>query len=358
MPAANPNPNPNIVAQLVLGPIQTASRNAREGRANRWVEVEDVIHSSTFDDGVAPFSEQFLRGMSEPELGHWHVVAKVDGVIRGVAAVDPSSASVEVAVHPAVRHLGVGHALGRAVRAHAAAVGLGQRDITNGTVGLTWWAHGDLPAARKASQAAGAVKVRELLVMDLPLAKLEQLVAELPDVLPESFRTEVLLADWVESAAMMDPSFVDESWLEVNNEAFDWHPEQGGWDRDTLNFARKASWFDPHGVLLAWDKASIDTDHPRLLGFHWTKLRRDGDRPDDLLVGEVYVIGLAAAARGKGWGRALTAAGIKYLADKGAKTVELYVEGDNTAAIAAYEALGFTVTERHTAWKVPPAAEV
>lgn len=345
---------PNIVIQLVLGPIAGSARDAFKGAADRWIEVEDVIHRSTHADGVSPFSEQFLRGMAEPELGHWHVLARVNGRVSGVAAVDPRAAAVEMAVHPHVRRMGIGSSLVRAVRAHAAASGVGSpRNIYTGSLGLLWWAHGDIPAAQKAAAFGGATPARELLVMDMGRDAIAQAVDALggPETV-QDFGSEVTILNYVESAERFGADFVDKAWLAVNNEAFHWHPEQGHWSPERLNFARATEWYDPEGVLFMWCSNSIAANTPRLMGFHWTKLRTETFGDLRRIVGEVYVIGLADAARGRGWGRALTAEGVRYLASRGAEAVELYVEANNAPAIKAYEALGFSVSERHTAYRV------
>ena len=78
--------------------------------------------------------------------------------------------------------------------------------------------------------------------------------------------------------------------LRVNNAAFSWHPEQGGWNHSDVLDRAAEPWFDPEGLLLAVDELSGE-----LLGFHWTKVHPDG-------TGEVYVLGVDPAAQGRDWG--------------------------------------------------------
>ena len=79
------------------------------------------------------------------------------------------------------------------------------------------------------------------------------------------------------------------------------------------------------------------------MGFHWTKVH-DETPP----YGEVYVVGVSPTAQGGGLGKRLTHAGLSHLASLGLAEVILYVEADNTAAVAVYERLGFTHAARDT----------
>lgn len=277
-----------------------------------------LLESVAGADGVEPFGEAFVRGLEDEDAGHRHVQLLDDGALCGLAGVADDSA--ELAVSPDVRRRGGGKAM---------------LDAVDRLVGkqLPVWAHGDVDGAAELAAATGRRVVRELLQMTAP----RDVVAGLADEdAPEGIRLEDLPA----ARARMGDDAVDEAWLAVNNEAFDWHPEQGGWDVDQLRRGRGAEWFDPAGVLFA-----VDDSTGGILGFHWTKWHGGG-------VGEVYVIGLAGATRGRGVGGWLTRAGMRHLRDRGADRVILYVEGDNEPAVRTYERTGFDVTRRDVMYGV------
>lgn len=138
------------------------------------------------------------------------------------------------------------------------------------------------------------------------------------------------------------PGSDDAELLRVNNAAFAGHPEQGGWDADTLAQRRGLGWFDPEGVLLAWRDGE-------LLGFHWTKHHPPGtgDAPritddESTRVGELYVLAVHPEAQGLGLGRLLLAAGLAHLYDQGCRAAILYADTAEKGPIGLYESEGFT----------------
>jgi mycothiol synthase len=134
----------------------------------------------------------------------------------------------------------------------------------------------------------------------------------------------------------------EDAWLEVNNRAFHWHPEQGGWDRATLEQREAEPWFDPAGFLLH------DDADGHLDGFCWTKVHKDTDPP----LGEIYVIAVDPARRDRtpGLGRQLVIAGLDYLHGRGLTVGMLYVDATNAPAVKLYIDLGFVINHLDQAY--------
>jgi mycothiol synthase len=123
----------------------------------------------------------------------------------------------------------------------------------------------------------------------------------------------------------------EEAWLVQNNRAFAGHPEQGGWDLDTLLERQAEPWFDPDGFRV------LEVDG-RIAGSCWTKVHGSARPP----LGEIYVIGVDPDFHGRGWGRALTEDGFAWLAARGVDEGMLYVDAANAAAVALYRSMGMT----------------
>ncbi|WP_345414909.1 mycothiol synthase [Pseudonocardia xishanensis] len=270
--------------------------------------VRALAEGATAADGREPLSEQFLinlNGRARPRVRH--LLAGDEGAPVGYAQLDDTSA--ELVVHPEHRGQGIGSALLAALLELSPEVAV--------------WAHGDLPAAAALAATQDLARVRTLWQMRRTAE-----AGELPSLsIPEgvTLRPFVVGEDEAE-------------FLRVNNAAFAWHPEQGGWGPAEVTEREGEDWFDAAGFLLAVDPAGS------LLGYHWTKVHPA--TPTEPSLGEVYVLGVDPAAHGKGLGRVLTLAGLHHLADRGLDTVLLYVESDNAPAVRVYEKLGFAV---HTA---------
>ncbi|CAN5391850.1 mycothiol synthase [soil metagenome] len=285
----------------------TSSVSAAEQRT-----IREIIDAATQFDGVPPVGEQVLRELGQQRTDH--LIATDDsGEPVGYLNLTPEMA--ELVVHPKARRRGVGTALIGAVL---------QR--TGGK--SRFWAHGTLPAAKQTAAALELTPVRELMQMRRSLHDVS--APDLPD--------DVVIRTYA------GPSD-DAELLRVNNAAFAWHPEQGGWTDAEIAERRSEAWFDPEGLFLAFGADSDD----RLLGFHWTKVH--AEEPG---LGEVYVVGVDPDAQGRGLGRLLTQVGVSWLARTLTAAddprVMLYVESDNTAAVRTYERLGFAVHSVDTAY--------
>lgn len=283
--------------------------------------VEELATAAEAHDGFAPLSEQFLLGLRDERLGHNHLLAIEDGAVAGVAALDGQT--VELFVDVEHRGRGVGQALVDALP-------------TSPQI----WAHGNLPAAQALAKRNEMDVVRRLLVMAIEGQDLR--AAEDAPATVE----ELEIYTYTESVERFGREHVESEWVRTNNEAFSWHPEQGGWDLERLHRGMEAEWFDPADVLFLWDSSNDSHGHPVMAGFHWLKWHAENTPA----FGEVYVVGLGEDYRGRGLGGPLLSAGLQRMVAKGADKVILYVEADNAPAVKAYERLGFGIAEEHCVW--------
>lgn len=268
-------------------------------------DVDALLDRVSDADGVSSLSEHtYLHVLAGGGPGVRQGLLRDDaGQIIGYAGVTDGQPPVaEFLVDPAAR--GAGH--GRRILEQVVAVA---------GPSVRVWAHGQLPAARALAEHAGFVPVRGL-------CRYTRSLRDVPEIgLPDGFA----LRTFTQTDAPQ--------WLELNAQAFVDLPDQGSWTFTDLTERLTQPWFDPQGFLLAFDDQG-------LAGFHWTKVH-GGSGHAHGQIGEVYVLGVAPRARGTGLGRALTSAGLRYLARLGLETVMLYVDTANSPAVRMYEQLGF-----------------
>jgi mycothiol synthase len=194
------------------------------------------------------------------------------------------------------------------------------------------WSHGLLPAAAALAASAGLALTRSLYRMRRALT--DDDCAD--PALPQGF-----------SVRPFEPGRDDEAWVALNAAAFATHPEQGRLTIADLHERMMQPWFDAAGFLLVEDDAA-----GRVVAFHWTKVEPAATD------GEVYVVGVDPAYQGRGLGGPLTGLGLAHLARLGLDEVDLYVDGENTAARRTYRRLGFTDVSVDGQYSVPAGSGV
>ncbi len=264
--------------------------------AGQAEQVLALAADATAVDGVEPLNEAAHFALRDGSAEHLLSTAGPGGVLTGYLHWHPLHRTAQLVVAPGHRRRGVGSALLAAI---------GDRPS------LGCWAFGNLPAAQGFAAALGLRPARTLLIM-------ERRLAGTPAARPPS---GLSLRGYTPADA--------EDLLAVNAAAFADHPEQGSLDRAGLAARMAEPWFDPSGLILGFDADG-------LAGFHWTKRA-------DPATGEVYVIGVAPRAQGRGYGRVLLEAGLAHLHQTGTERVLLFVDSAEEVAVRMYESAGFRV---------------
>lgn len=309
----------SIVGELDI----TVLRQVDAGTARRIETIRSAVESH---DGFDPLSEHKRMGLAQmiahPDRAGGQVVCVVAtqkgaSSLAGYAQldIDGGSAVIELLVAPDRRRPDqqVEHELLRAAlkAARTPAQDAIRADRGVPTQTIRYWAHHAGPDSDRLAEAHGLHSERDLIQMRRPLPL-------------EEVGRPIEVRGFV-------PGRDERAWLDVNNRAFASHPEQGGWDLETLLDREREPWFDPEGIRLHEREG-------RLAGSCWTKVHATTSPP----MGEIYVISVDPDFRGMGLGRALTRAGLDWLTAAGMTVGMLYVDGDNQAAVGLYRSMGFT----------------
>lgn len=310
----NAAPKPEVSIEIITG---TPAPDVHQ-------ELLQLVAAGEEADGNPPLSEQTLVDLRTASaagllVGAYAYLGQDDdtvstdlvGAAVAVRGDNAGPGTLEMVVHPAFRDSGIATAL-------ITALG---KELDLGT--LRAWAHGNHEAAAKLAERFGYAPVRELWRMRMVTGTR----VPAPEV-PEGITIRAF-----------DPETDAPGWVAANAAAFAHHQEQGAMTDADLAARMSEDWFDPAGFLLAVDAEG------RILGFHWTKVHPALSSPttgEHQAIGEIYVVGVIPEAQGTGLGKVLTLAGIAHLESLGLDALMLYVDADNTPAVALYRKLGFT----------------
>ena len=109
----------------------------------------------------------------------------------------------------------------------------------------------------------------------------------------------------------------------------------------TIAFRINQSSSSPRDIVLAYDQG-------RVVGCCWTGIICE-EGISSARKGRIHMLGIDPNHRGKGMGRELMVIGLNRLRERGLVIAELTVDGENRAACALYQSLGFNVQAR-TLW--------
>jgi mycothiol synthase len=246
-------------------------------------------------------------------------VAVADGRLAGWVI----PADDDLKVVPAFRRRGIGRLLVEAGRGIAAADG---RDR------LRLWVPRQ-PAAEAFAAACGMHYTSSLWQMRLA----GDAVAVVPD---PDFPAAV-------AVRTLEPGRDEEPFVALANRIFLDHPSPIELSLDEVRRVHATPGFDPTTVLVV-----EDADSGAMVGFCRVHPFADSAGTPS---GEIRLLGVDRAWRGRGLGRAVTSWGVAELRRRGARSVVLAVEGENQGALRLYTELGFRFGAEWPHWTVDAA---
>ena len=278
----------------------------------------ELIAQTTAIDGTPPIAEHILLHLRHGgDKSDSHLLIENSTQVIGYAHIDQTDLvagpSVELLVAPDHRTSDVGEQLlSEAIK------------ICGNKIRL--WVHGQQSSTHTLSTSHNFEKIRTVLQMSRSLAEIQQLPVIDPKISIRSFL----------------PAIDNQPWLELNNQVFKDHPEQGGWGVSDLNHRVNEEWFDEKGFFIA------ERDN-QMIGFTWTKIHgahshdHGGNESAHAhpAIGEIYITAISPSFAGGGIGKALTITALNYLKYQGLVDVILYVDDENQSAINLYQSLGF-----------------
>ena len=255
-----------------------------------------------------------------------HLIMESGEEVIGYAHIDLTDEidgpSAELVIHPKHRNQKLGSQLLAEVTKIA-----GDR--------LRLWSHGDSVNAQKMAENRGFKRVRTII----------QMRRSLNDPIAD-------INNSIEIRNFLNGIDNDE-WIALNNRIFKNHPEQSSWSNRDLDIRIREDWFDDKGFLVA-------TENGKMVAFCWTKTHgghshKHADHEETHAhdpIGEIYIMGVDPDFSGRGFGGAITIAGLQHMRYQGIFSAMLYVDSQNESALKLYRGLGFTEWGRDVLYKL------
>jgi mycothiol synthase len=294
----------------------------RTFRADDVAGVRDVMEASFEVDHFPGFTRfdidrALLRLVPDPD---GTVVAVEEGRVVGYC----TPVRDDLTVHPAFRRRGHGR------RLVPAALDLVQR---RGRDELQLYVPQHIPGSVAFAETMGFRYRSSLWLFTLP----PKCAVPAP-----AFPDDVVTRSW-------DPARDTDldAWVGFMHAAFEGHPTEMSFSPSVIAHVHQEPDFDPGTIRIV--SAVDQPDDP--IAFARLELRADdGGRAP---IGDVGLIGVLPAWRGRGLGRALLRWGVTELRRRGAGPIELSVEAANERATNLYRAHGFEPSVEWPHWVLP-----